>query len=146
MTKRFRFPVRKEFTRSNKAYVDFYYVDIMSAVSSLLKDPEIVKEFGDVHWRHEVSVAADGSRQYTPDLQSGKLWERTDGLYFGTPLTRDSGKAVLWVIIFIDATSVVSRGTTSAKPIMVTLGNFPERIRNKNVGLHTYYNTHISRV
>ena len=136
MTCRFRFPVRKEFNRQNKTHVDFFYVDILSAVTSLLKDPQLVKELGDVHWRHEIFVSeVDGSRQYTPDLRSGQLWERTDSLYFGEPLGVDSSKAVLWVIVFIDAISVVSRGTTSAKPVMVTLGNFPERIRNVNVSI-----------
>ena len=143
MACRFRFPVRKEFNRQNKPYVDFYYVDIMKAVASLLKDPELVKELGDVHWSHKNFMGSDGSRQYTPDLRSGHLWERTDEAYFGVPLGDDSDKGIVWLIIFIDATSVVRRGTTSAKPIMVTLGNFPERIRNTNVsGCKRYISSH----
>jgi hypothetical protein len=36
------------------------------------------------------------------------------------------------IIVFIDGTSLVARGTfLSAVPIILTLGNFPERIRNK---------------
>ena len=82
-------------------------------------------------------VASDGSRLYTPNFSSGQLWERMDLQYFGVDHPDRQG-AVLWFLVFFDDTCVVQRGTTSAKPIMVTLGNFPAEIRTKPVSLYVY--------
>ena len=35
------------------------------------------------------------------------------------------------VILFVDDTQVVQKGTLSCRPVMATLGSFPEHIRNK---------------
>jgi len=143
------FPVRKEYNINNAPFVEFLYNDPLTVAGELICD--VVKSWDDFHLGHIIHTTEDGQRKYTPDLSSGELWQRSDILYFGAANPHNG--VILWFLVFIDDTCLVQRGSTSAKPIMITLGNFPEHIRNSPVSntchiLHllslmsTYYRQH----
>jgi hypothetical protein len=124
-----RFQCRGEYTKSGLPYVEFKYRDPLDVAVELMLDKTLIKSWDDFHTHHKVQLDEHGTRMYTPDLSSGELWSRSDFMYFGGT-TRGS---ILWFLVFLDDTSLVQRGTTSAKPIMITLGNFPSEIRSKPV-------------
>ena len=67
-------------------------------------------------------------------MNSGEFWERSENEMLGGAQPLDWNAVVaflLMVLVFIDGTALVPRGTLSAVPIILSLGNFPERIWNK---------------
>jgi hypothetical protein len=112
--------------------VQLCYNDMVGAACMLIE--KNVRKHEDFLWHHDVKTCPeDGSRLYTPNFDSSRLWQETDEYYFGSrEYNLDGRHVILWFIIFIDATVVVTRGTQQCKPVWITLANFPERIRNSN--------------
>jgi hypothetical protein len=91
-----------------------------------------VKTVNDLKWTTEiVTNPLNGSRKFTPEINTGTWFERTEEILLGSP--NESGTTLLGFIVFIDDTNLTKRGTQSAKPIVMTLANLPERIRNSPV-------------
>lgn len=129
-----RFDVPRKYTGNSRMdYVEFWYSNIMDAAVSLLLNKEVIAKEGDILWRADL-YDEDGNRKYTPNLNSGDWWERTEKLILGGAegVLLEDGH-ILPLIVFIDDTQVVNRGNRSATPIVLTLGVLPEHIRQKDV-------------
>ena len=129
-----RIPVQKRFTGSrNEDFVEFAYTDIVDAAVKLLLDNKVLSSSDQILWRTE-GLDEEGNHRYTPNMNSGDWWRRTETKY-----CRDTDGMLmddyhlLPFIIFIDDTQVVTRGTRSAKPIVLALGNTIEEVRNRPV-------------
>ena len=70
-----------------------------------------------------------GGRTRTREMNSGSLWERTENELFGGKLALWAHMMLLMLLVFIDGTSLVQRGTLSCTPISISLANLPESIR-----------------
>ena len=130
-----RIPVPTRYTGSrNEDFVEVAYSNPIDAAVALLLDRKVHRTENDLLWRFE-GHDEDNKRRYTPNLNSGDWWKRTE-----EKLCRDSdGRLIpnlhlLAFIIFIDDTQVVNRGTRSATPVILALGNSIEEVRNKKVG------------
>ena len=123
-----RVPMDSKYTRTTDNYVDFHYRDIVEAACTLIT--RHVKTEDDMMWTQNIQYAADGSgRVFTPELNTGEWYERTEKTFFGKP--NSTGMTLLPLIVFIDDTNVTQRGTQTAKPIVVTVGSFREELRQK---------------
>ena len=72
----------------------------------------------------------DGSgRRFGRELNSGEFWEKSEKEMLGGKVPVWANVMLLMLLIFIDGTSLVTRGTLSCTPITVSLANFPEVIR-----------------
>ena len=127
-----RVPMNPDYTRGQESFVDFHFRDILEAVCTLLV--RHVEHARDLMWTQNVQYSDGGHREYTPELNTGEWFERTENAYFGKPNT--TGMTLLPIIVFIDDTNVTKRGTQTAKPIVVTVGSLRENIRQKSVILH----------
>ena len=110
--------------------IDFYFSDMIETACELLCNPTLVQDADDILWTQSATYG-DMDHLFTPDLNTGEWYKETEDLLFGYPNV--TGKTLLPICCFIDDTNLVARGTQTAKPIQLTLGCFPERIRNKEV-------------
>lgn len=126
--------VNPKFTRNKVSKLEFIYTNIIDIACGLLTNQHLVKSDEDLLWGTSVQLDENtGERLFTPDLNTGHWWERTEKMITGGPA---SGLTLLPFMVFIDETQTVARGSQSAKPITVTIGNFKERIRQKQVNAY----------
>ena len=129
-----RIPVPTRFTGSrNEDFVEFAYTDIVDAAVKLLLDKKVLSSSDQILWR-ATEPDEEGHHRYTPNMNSGDWWRRTEIKF----CTNGEGRMMddyhlLPFIIFLDDTQVVTRGTRSAKPIILALGNTIEDVRNRPV-------------
>ena len=128
-------PVPRRFTGArNQASLEFPFSNLLDLAAALLLDRNVVKCEDDLLWRAN-TTDEEGFRRYTPELNSGEWWVRTEKKYiFDAEQGRYHADChLLPFIVFIDDTVVSNRGSRSAKPIVITLGNLKSSVRQSEV-------------
>lgn len=132
---RLHIPVSRRFTgKRNADHVVFSYSDLIDVAVGTLLDNSVVRNESDIMWRADL-FDEDGVRRFTPNLNSGEWWLRSEKKYCVDPGSQEyyADMHILPLIIFIDDTVVVRRGTRSVKPVVLTLGNLRAEIRQTDV-------------
>ena len=122
--------VPKRYTTCQDGEVEFKFANIMDALVGLLLNKSLVKREDDLLWRSKL-YDEDGNRRYTMDINTGDWWDRTERKYLTHNGMIHELCHLLGVLVFIDETQVVNKGSRTACPIVVTLANFPGRIRQR---------------
>ena len=124
--------VPSDYTKGHDPHLDFYYSDLIEVACALLSNPLLVRSEEDILWT-QAETFTSPEHVHNSNLNTGHWYKRTEDWLLGYPNL--SGKTLLPIMIFLDDTNLVTRGTQTAKPILVTLGCFSEAIRNKAVSI-----------
>jgi hypothetical protein len=128
--RRLEIPINPLYSRFGSTSVTFECIDILAGLSALLTTEGLVKTEKDLLRTQEIRHSKDGSgRRFGRELNSGEFWEKSEKEMLGGKVPVWANVMLLMLLIFIDGTSLVTRGTLSCTPITVSLANFPECIR-----------------
>ena len=123
-------PINPKYSKYGLSTVRFECLDVCSGLAAIIANKNLVRTEADLLRTQDVRRAKDGTgRIRTREMNSGSLWERTENELFGGKLALWAHMMLLMLLVFIDGTSLVQRGTLSCTPISISLANLPESIR-----------------
>lgn len=97
--------------------------DILAQAANLLASESATDDFMD---GANLQYTANGSRLYS-ELNTGDWWAKTEKM---DKMPEDA--VLLPIILYTDGTWLSKSGSHSAKPLSMTLGNFPRHVMNQN--------------